>query len=204
MGIPRCNFSFTKYCQLAFHKVCTHLHSPKQCMQCQYSTSLNTLDNVSVLIFSYSCGSVVVTHGILIYISLMLSNFMYALESLFYVPIKSVSIIYCCLNQHQFIIFHSYVGLLGSSSPGFVWTHSCSCFQLEGLLAWMAQDGLTPLSVIWCCLWLSTLVLFSVDVSFSSKLTQLLYMAVSGHCSICIVNVFYLSVVGFLLFNGVF
>lgn len=51
------------------------------------------------------------------------------------------------------------------------------------LLGWKAQDGLTYLSVNWCCLWLGHLGFLPCDLSFSTKLVQLLYMTVSGHCS---------------------
>ena len=51
------------------------------------------------------------------------------------------------------------------------------------LLGWKAQDSLTHLSVNWCCLWLGHLGFLPCDLSFSTKLVQLLYMTVSGQCS---------------------
>lgn len=121
----RHTFSFTKYCQLAFHKVCTNLHSPKQCTKCQYSTALMTLDIVNFLNFSYTGGCVMVSHCILICITRISDDvehlYIYItpilighLDILFYeMPIMFVSVICCCLNQQQFIFSQLY-GLAGN------------------------------------------------------------------------------------------
>lgn len=95
----RHNISFTKYCQLAFHKVCTNLCSPKQYMKCQYSTSLTTLDIVNLLNFSYSGGYAVVSHCILLCISLISDNVEHLYIYLLVIWISSFMKYLSCLFQ---------------------------------------------------------------------------------------------------------